>query len=285
VTAARPAATPRRPQRGRRSSGWLLHLTLGLISALMLVPFYWVVKTSLTGENIFAYPPAVLPREPHLYYYVDAWYYVPFVRFLFNSAIVSFLVVVANVLLNAMAAYALTFEFRWKRAVILGLLSCMMIPFQATIVPAYLITKELGLLDSRLGLALPLCSTIVGIFVFKAAFDAVPRSLRDAARIDGLPEWRLLDRMLLPLATGAVATNVILSFIWSWNNFMWPLIIIRSEGMQTLPLGLSTFLSYLENTTGALYAFCVLVLLPGIVVFLLEQRRFIQGLTSGATKG
>jgi ABC-type glycerol-3-phosphate transport system permease component len=251
----------------------------------MLVPFYWVVKTSLTGENIFAYPPAVLPREPHLYYYVDAWYYVPFVRFLVNSAIVSLLVVVANVFLNAMAAYALTFEFRWKRAVILGLLSCMMIPFQATIVPAYLITKELGLLDSRLGLALPLCSTIVGIFVFKAAFDAVPRSLRDAARIDGLPEWRLLDRMLLPLATGAVATNVILSFIWSWNNFMWPLIIIRSEGMQTLPLGLSTFLSYLENTTGALYAFCVLVLLPGIVVFLLEQRRFIQGLTSGATKG
>jgi ABC-type glycerol-3-phosphate transport system permease component len=82
-----------------------------------------------------------------------------------------------------------------------------------------------------------------------------------------------------------VATNVILSFIWSWNNFMWPLIIIRSEGMQTLPLGLSTFLSYLENTTGALYAFCVLVLLPAVVLFLLEQRRFIQGLTSGATKG
>jgi ABC-type glycerol-3-phosphate transport system permease component len=274
----------RRPRR-RAPKSALLHLTLGLVSALMLVPFYWVLKTSLTGENIFAYPPAVLPGEPHLYYYVDAWYYVPFVRFLVNSVIVSLVVVAANVVLNAMAAYALTFEFRWKRAVILGLLSCMMIPFQATIVPAYLITKELGLLNSRLGLALPLCSTIVGIFVFKAAFDAVPPSLRDAARIDGLPEWRVLDRILLPLATGAVATNVILSFIWSWNNFMWPLIIIRSEAMQTLPLGLSTFLSYLENTTGALYAFCVLVLLPGVVLFLLEQRRFIQGLTSGATKG
>lgn len=275
----------RRRSRRRAPKSALLHLTLGLVSALMLFPFYWVLKTSLTGENIFAYPPAVLPREPHLYHYVDAWYYVPFVRFLVNSVIVSLVVVAANVVLNAMAAYALTFEFRWKRAVILGLLSCMMIPFQATIVPAYLITKELGLLNSRLGLALPLCSTIVGIFVFKAAFDAVPPSLRDAARIDGLPEWRVLDRILLPLATGAVATNVILSFIWSWNNFMWPLIIIRSEAMQTLPLGLSTFLSYLENTTGALYAFCVLVLLPSVVLFLLEQRRFIQGLTSGATKG
>jgi ABC-type glycerol-3-phosphate transport system permease component len=285
VTAGPAGALVRVGGRGRRGPNWPVHLLLGLVSALMLVPFYWVVKTSLTGENIFAYPPALLPREPHLYYYVDAWYYVPFLRFFLNSLVVSFIVVAANVVLSAMAAYALILDFRWKRGVILGLLSCMLIPFQATIVPAYLITKELGLLNSRLGLALPLCSTIVGIFVFKAAFDAVPRSLLDAARIDGLPEWRLLDRMLLPLATGAIATNVILAFIWSWNNFMWPLIIIRSGAMQTLPLGLSTFLSYLENTTGALYAFCVLVLLPGVILFLLEQGRFIQGLASGATKG
>ncbi len=161
----------------------------------------------------------------------------------------------------------------------------MMIPFQATIVPAYLITRELGLLNSRLGLALPLCSTIVNIFVFKASFDAVPRSLIDAARLDGLREWQILARIMVPLSTSAVATNVILSFIWSWNNFLWPLVIVRNEEMQTLPLGLSTFLSYLENTTGALYAFCILVLAPGILLFLLEQKRFIQGLTAGSTKG
>jgi ABC-type glycerol-3-phosphate transport system permease component len=269
----------------RRLGPGAVHLVLAAGAAIMLVPFYWVLKTSLTGENIFAYPPAVLPRAPHLYHYVDAWYYVPFLRFLANSVAVSATVVAANVAFNAMAGYALTLPFRAKRGVILLLLSCMMIPFQATIVPAYLITKELGLLNSRLGLALPLASTIVGIFVFKSAFDAVPRALLDAARIDGLPEWRMLDRLMLPLASSAVATNVILAFIWSWNNFMWPLIVIRSEEMQTLPLGLSTFLSYLENTTGALYAFCVLVLLPGVLLFLLEQRRFIQGLTSGATKG
>lgn len=269
----------------RQPRTWPIHLALGLVSLVMLVPFYWVLKTSLTGENIFAYPPSLVPREPHLFYYVDVWYYIPFVRFVLNSAVVSLVVVVANVALNAMAGYALSQPFRGKRAVVLLLLSCMMIPFQATIVPAYLITKALGLLNSHLGLALPLCSTIVGIFVFKAAFDAVPRSLLDAARIDGLPEWRMLDRIMLPLAASAVATNVILSFIWSWNNFLWPLVIIRNQEMQTLPLGLSTFLSYLENTTGALYAFCILVLAPGILLFLLEQRRFIQGLTSGATKG
>ncbi|MBI3455591.1 MAG: carbohydrate ABC transporter permease [Candidatus Rokubacteria bacterium] len=269
----------------RTPRAWPVHLALGVVAIAMLVPFYWVLKTSLTGENIFAYPPALVPRAPHLFYYVDVWYYIPFVRFFLNSVIVSLVVVAANIVLNAMAGFALTQRFQGKRVIVLVLLSCMMIPFQATIVPAYLITKELGLLNSHLGLALPLCSTIVGIFVFKASFDAVPRSLLDAARIDGLAEWRMLDRIMLPLATSAVATNVILSFIWSWNNFLWPLIIIRNEEMQTLPLGLSTFLSYLENTTGALYAFCIMVLAPGIVLFLLEQRRFIQGLTSGATKG
>lgn len=269
--------------RGTRT--WPIHLTLGLVAVVMLVPFYWVLKTSITGENIFAYPPALLPRDVHLFYFVDVWYYIPFVRFLLNSVLVSLLVVVANVVFNAMAAYALTQRFRGKRLIILVFLSCMLIPFQATIIPAYLITKELGLLNSHLGLALPLASTIVNIFVFKASFDAVPRSLIDAARIDGLREWQIIWRVMLPLSTSAVATNVILSFIWSWNNFLWPLIIIRNQEMQTLPLGLSTFLSYLENTTGALYAFCIMVLAPGILLFLLEQKRFIQGLTSGATKG
>jgi ABC-type glycerol-3-phosphate transport system permease component len=244
-----------------------------------------VLKTSLTGENIFQYPPALLPRTIHPFYYVDVWYHIPFVRFVANSVIVSSIVVAANLVFNALAAYALTLSFRGKRTIILLLLSCMLIPFQATIIPAYLITKELGLLNSHLGLALPLCSTIVCIFVFKASFDAVPRSLIDAARIDGMPEWRIVASVMLPLSTSAVATNVILSFIWSWNSFLWPLIVVRNPELQTLPLGLSTFLSYLENTTGALYAFCIMVLVPGIVLFLLEQRRFIEGLTSGATKG
>ena len=201
------------------------------------------------------------------------------------SVIVSIVVVVANVVLNAMAGYALTRDFPGKAATILLFLSCMMIPFQVTIIPAYLITSKLGLLNSYAGMALPLSSTIVCIFVFKAAFEAIPRSLLDAARIDGVPEWMIVFRIVMPLTKPAIATNVILSFIWSWNSFMWPLIITRDAEMQTLPLGLARFLSYLEDTTGALYAFVVMVLLPGILVFLMAQKEFIRGLTSGATKG
>ena len=264
---------------------WPIHLALLAVSFLMLVPFYWVVKTSLTGENIFGYPPSLWPRDPHLFYYVDVWYYIPFARYFLNSAIVSALCIAGNIVFNAMAGYALTRGFPGKGFVLMLFLSCMMVPFQATIIPAYIITGRLGLLDSYLGLALPQMSTIVCIFVFKASFDAVPRSLIDAARIDGLAEWRIVLRVMMPLAKAAVATNVILGFIWSWNNFLWPLIVTRSADMQTLPLGLARFLSYQEDTTGALYAFCIMVLAPGILLFLLAQKEFIRGLTAGATKG
>jgi len=275
---------PRHAHRRSRSH-WTIHAVLVAVSFCMLVPFYWVLKTSLTGENIFVYPPSIVPVHPHLFYYVDVWYYIPFARYLLNSVIVSALSIAANVVFNAMAAYALTQHFRGRGLIITLLLSCMMIPFQTTIVPAYLITGKLALLDSYLGLALPTFSTIVCIFVFKASFEAVPRSLVDAARIDGLSELQIIRKIMLPLSTAAVATNVVLSFIWSWNNFLWPLIVVRDPLMQTLPLGLSRFLSYHENTTGALYAFCILVLAPGILLFLMAQKEFIRGLASGATKG
>ena len=264
---------------------WVIHLGLGIICAAMMVPFYWVLKTSLTGENIFAYPPALIPENPHLFYYVDVWYSIPFFRYLVNSVIVSIIVVVANVMLNAMAGFALTRDFMGKGAIIMLFLSCMMIPFQVTIIPAYLITKEIGLLNTHLGMALPLCSTIVCIFVFKASFDAIPKSLIDAARIDGVPDWMIIFRIMVPLSQSAIATNIILAFIWSWNNFLWPLVIIRDNDMQTLPLGLARFLTVVEDSTGALYAFCIMVLVPGLVIFLLAQKQFIAGLTSGAAKG
>lgn len=269
----------------RRYPRWPIHLALIITSFIMLVPFYWVFKTSISGENIFNYPPSIIPRNPNLFYYVDVWYAIPFARYFLNSVIVTVLTIAANIVLNAMAGYALTRGFRGKTFILMLFLSCMMVPFQATIIPAYLITAKLGLLDSYLGLALPQFSTIICIFVFKASFDAIPASLIDAAKVDGLSEWRIIWTIMMPLAKSAMATNVILSFIWSWNNFLWPLIMTRSPEMQTLPLGLSRFLSYQEDTTGALYAFCIMVLAPGILLFLLAQKEFIQGLTSGATKG
>lgn len=269
----------------RPPAAWPRHVIMIVVSFLMLIPFYWVLKTSLTGENIYAYPPRLVPAEPHLFNYVDVWYLIPFPRYLLNSVIVSAMAIAGSLLFNVAAGYALTKDFPARRWVVLLLLSCMLIPFQATIIPAYLITSWLGVLDTWLGIALPLLSTIICIFIFKASFEAVPRSLIDAARVDGLSEWRIVVRILLPLSKSAIATNVILTFIWSWNAFLWPLIVTRTPDMQTLPLGLARFLTMMEDTTGALYAFVVLVLVPGLAIFLMAQKEFIRGLTSGATKG
>ncbi|MCZ8122377.1 MAG: carbohydrate ABC transporter permease [Magnetospirillum sp.] len=266
-------------------SQWRRHAGMIAVSAVMLVPFYWVLKTAITNENIYAYPPRLLPEDPHLFNFVDVWYLIPFDTYFWNSVVVSTIAVLSNVALNAAAGFALTKVFPGKRWVVLLLLSCMLIPFQATIIPAYLITARLGLLNSQLGLAAPLLSNIVCIFVFKSAFEAIPASLVQAARIDGLGDLRILFKILLPLAKPAIATNVILSFIWSWNAFLWPLLVVRDASMATLPLGLARFLSYVEDTTGALYAFVCMVLAPGLIVFLLAQKEFIRGLTSGATKG
>ncbi len=269
----------------RRAPAWPRHAIMVAVCLLMLVPFYWVIKTSLTGENIYAWPPSIIPVNPHLFNYVDVWYLIPFPRYLLNSVIVTIMAICGNLLFNTAAGYALTKQFPGRRWIVLLLLSCMLIPFQATIIPAYLITSWLGVLDTWLGIALPMLSTIICIFIFKASFEAVPRSLIDAARVDGLSEWRIVVRILLPLSKPAIATNVILNFIWSWNAFLWPLIVVRSPDMQTLPLGLARFLSMMEDTTGALFAFVVMVLVPGLAIFLMAQKEFIRGLTSGATKG
>jgi ABC-type glycerol-3-phosphate transport system permease component len=269
----------------RRPPSWPRHAIMLVVSFLMLVPFYWVLKTSLTGENIYAYPPHIVPADPHLFHYVDVWYLIPFPRYVLNSVIVTTMAICGNLLFNTAAGYALTKNFPGRRWVVLLFLSCMLIPFQATIIPAYLITSWLGVLNSYLGIALPLLSTIICIFIFKASFEAVPRSLIDAARVDGLSEWRIIVRIMLPLSKSAIATNVILTFIWSWNAFLWPLIVIRTPEMQTLPLGLARFLSVMEDTTGALFAFVVMVLVPGLAIFLMAQKEFIRGLTTGATKG
>lgn len=262
-----------------------IHLVLTLICVVMLVPLYWVVKTSLTGENLYIYPPSLVPKNPNLYYFVDVYYWIPFLRYFWNSIFVSLIVVASNIVFNSMAAFALTHSFRGKKMIILIYLGAMMIPFQTTIIPAFLITKNLRLLNSPFGLALPLLSTIICIFVFKSSFDTVPSSLIDAARIDGLPEWKMIYKIFLPLSKPAIATNVILSFIWSWNNFLWPLIIIRERNMQTLPLGLSRFLGYFEQSSGQIYAFCLMVVAPVLLVFLLSQKSFIRSMVSGAIKG
>ena len=139
----------------------LVHVCLIIISFLMIIPIYWVIKTSLTGENIYKYPPSLVAVNPHIFNFVDVYYWIPFARYIFNSLLVSSIAVFSNLIINSMAGFALSKSFKGKRTIILIFLGAIMIPFQTTIIPAFLITRSFGLLDTHLGMALPILSIII----------------------------------------------------------------------------------------------------------------------------
>ena len=265
---------------------WPIHAALILVSFVMLVPFYWVLKTSLTGENIFAYPPSILPQGIQPFFFVEAWYAIPFARFFLNSVVVASMVIVANLIFNAAAGYALTKDFWGKRTILLVLpvlhddpvprdhhpgLSDHRQPRPAQQLP--------GPGPARL-LAHHLHLHLQGEF---RRHPAVPDPGRADRRRAGVED---------PAAGHAAARQA------RDRDQRDPLVHLVVERFSLAPdhhprrrrcrpcrSGLSTFLAYFEDTTGALYAFCVMVLVPGLLIFLLAQNQFIQGLTSGARKG
>lgn len=269
----------------RVAASLLKHAFLITFSAIVLIPIYWVLRTALAPSTAQVFPPQLFPDGITLFEFTRAWYYSDYPRLFFNSALVTTVSISVNLLFNAAAGYALTFRFSGRRPIMALLLISMLVPYHVTIIPAFLVTSGLGLANTYAGIVLPQLSHIVLIFMFKASFDAIPKSLIESARIDGLRDWEILLRVLIPLSKPAVVTNIILSFIWTWNDFLWPLIVVSDREMFTLPLGLSSLVSLFEDTTGPLYAYTVLVLIPGVLIFLLCQREFVQGLVSGATKG
>ena len=269
----------------QRRRTFLRHSALLGICAIMLLPFYWVLKTAVTNENIYAYPPRLLPASPHLFNFVDVWYFIPFPRYLLNSLIVSALVVGCNIGFNAHGGLCAYQELprQTRRSTAVPVLHADSVSSHHYSGLSHHLQTRAPQLLFRPRLAAAFDHRVH--FRVQGGIRGRPTVPVDAARIDGLSEWRIILRILLPLSKAAIATNVVLAFIWSWNAFLWPLIITRDPAMQTLPLGLARFLSYLEDTTGALYAFAVMVLVPSIFVFLMAQKEFIRGLTSGATKG
>jgi len=263
----------------------LRHLFLIFSAMIMLIPIYWVLRTALAPDSARDFPPELIPWDMSLFAFTQAWYYSDFPVLFFNSMLVTSISIILNLIINAAAGYALTMKFRGRQIIISLLLVSMLIPYHVTIIPAFFITSSFGLANTYAGIVLPTLTHIVLIFLFKASFEAIPRSLIESARIDGLRDWEILIRVLMPLSKPAVVTTIILSFIWSWNDFLWPLIVVSDPDLFTLPLGLSALVGLFEDTTGPLYAYTVLVLVPGIMVFLLCQREFVQGLVSGATKG
>jgi multiple sugar transport system permease protein len=265
----------------------LLYLILISSSLLMVAPFYWMVTTSLKLEEfVYAAPPQWWPDPLTLIHYSEVFTRIPFLRYFQNSVIVASLTTIGHVFFDTLAAYAFAkLRFPGRDRIFFLMLLGLMVPFQVNLIPLYRIMGALQWLDKYAALIVPSLTSIFGIFLMRQYLQSIPDELLDAARIDGCGEFWVFGRIVVPLAMPGVATLVIFTFMDLWNSFLWPRIVTSSEAMFTLPVGLAQL--QLKNTSNwtQIMAGATLTALPMILVFLLMQRRFIEGMTAGAVKG
>lgn len=266
-----------------------LQLTLLLLLALVvLLPLLWLVSTSLKGpaENIFTSPPALLPSQPSLAAYGQLFAANPMLTYLRNSALVSALAVLANLLFCSLAAYPLArLRFRGRGLVLALVVATILIPFQVVMIPLYLLMVQLGLRNSLWALILPQAATAFGIFLLRQSFLGVPVELEEAARIDGcspLGEWW---NVMIPAARSDLITLAMFVFIGSWSDFLWPLIILDDPGLYTLPLGLQQLASSFSLDWRLVAAGSVVSILPVLLLFILLQRFILPNASGDAVKG
>ena len=266
----------------------VLYTTLIVLVVITVLPFVWVISGSLrTTDDILANPGAWLPTHATFDNFVRLFSKNGFSTFLSNSVVVAIVIVIGNIIAASMAGFALAkLEFRGKRIAFAAVLIALMVPFSATFVPQFVVTVQLGLVDTLAGIALPSLVLPISIFIMRQFAAGIPDELLEAARIDGANEVRIFFQIFLPLAGPAVATVTIMSFLASWNNFIWPLIVAQSADSYTLPVGLAAMSQAAQNVTdyGLVLAGAVIVMLPVLVLFLFLQRYFVQGIVSTGLK-
>lgn len=262
------------------------HLILIPLAVVMVAPLAWMVMTSIqTPDEARRFPP-VFPSGIHWQNYTDALHAAPFGRFFVNTAIVTGVTVLGNLVLCSLAGYAFArFRFFGRDVLFVVILATLMIPFQVVMIPTFLIVRHLGLIDSLGALIVPNLVTPFGIFLMRQFFRTLPVELEEAARIDGCSRLGTLFRIVLPLSGPALATLAVITFLYNWNDFLWPLVAIQSEEHMTLQLGLSTFQGAHTTDWTLLMAGNVMAMVPMLLAFLLAQRHFVNSIASVGVKG
>ncbi|MFA6093688.1 MAG: carbohydrate ABC transporter permease [Elusimicrobiota bacterium] len=262
------------------------YLFLLVSTAITLFPFLWMISTSVKSPGeIFTRTPTLIPHVWTWEHYRNLFAALDMTRHVLNSLIFSVGVTVLSVLFNAMAAYAFAkLRFPGREKLFALLLATMMIPGQVTMLPVFIILKSLGLLNTYAGLILPGSAAVFAIFMLRQFMMDIPEEILEAARVDGCSETAIFFRIMLPLCRPVIATLAIFSFIGSWNEFLWPLIIMLREDRYTLPVALANLNGQYNTDWGLLMAGAVVVVIPAILVFLLAQKHYIQGIAAGAVK-
>ncbi len=264
----------------------LIYAVLTLALVLTLAPLLWMLSASLmpTGEAS-AYPPRLLPSRITFEHYQALFTRLNLARYAFNSALLSVAVTGISLTLNSMAGYAFAkLRFTGRDRLFRGLLTAMVIPAQVSMLPLFLMLKQLGFINTYWGVIIPGMASIFGIFLIRQYALSIPDSVLDAARIDGAGEFRIYWSLILPLIRPILVTLAIFTFMGTWNDFMWPLIVLTDNDMYTLPVALANLLGEHVQDTELMMAGSVLTVLPVLAVFMVLQRHYIEGLMIGGIK-
>lgn len=265
---------------------WALHAALLVFGALSLIPLLWMVSASFMAQGeATTFPPALLPSNPTLVHYRDLFGRLDLGRYAMNSAFVATVTTVFALAINASAGYAFAkLRFRGRDATFRAMAAGLAIPVQVAMLPLFLLVKALGLVNNYGGVIIPGLSSIFGIFLVRQYALAIPDDLLDAARIDGAGEFRVFRSIVLPTIKPVLATLALWTFLATWNDFMWPLIVLSDDTKYTLPVALAGLVGEHAQDVELMMAGAVITVLPMLILFLMLQRYYVEGVTEGSVK-
>lgn len=264
-----------------------LRVVILVTAALVaLIPIVWLVLGSFkTPTELSARPPLLLPESWGISNYTDALTRFDFTTYLFNSVVVTIAATALTLAINSMAAYALAkYNFRGKNGLFLLTLATIMIPLQVILIPVYQVVASLGMVNTLWGLIIPAAATPTGVFILRQYMLSIPDELIEAARVDGSGEFRTFIQIVLPMCRPALAVVAILSIMWRWNDFLWPLVVAQSETVYTLPVALARFTAEETVPFNLIIAMSVVSILPVIILFLFFQRQIVTGIANTGIK-
>lgn len=270
----------------KRKPNLFILILIFIFAAIALFPFLWLLATSFKGaEELFGYPPKLIPQNFVTENYTGVWNAVPFELYFLNSLIVVVVTVIFNVLISSLAGFALArLKFKGKEFLFLLVLASIMIPKELIIIPLYTTVLKLGLADTLAGVILPFAVEGFAIFMMRQAFLAIPSDLEEAARIDGCSFFKIWWNIMLPITKPTIAVLSIFTFIGTWGDFLWPLVVLKSQSNFTLQVGLSYMMGTFVNNYRYVAAGSVLAVIPVILVFLFAQKYFEKGIMAGIGK-
>ncbi|MGO7386149.1 carbohydrate ABC transporter permease [Rhizobium ruizarguesonis] len=257
------------------------------VTLIMLMPFAWMLSASLKlSRDVFAFPIEWIPSEPQWHNYVDIWTKIPLALFIYNTSKLTIIVTLLQLLTSSFAAYAFAkLNFPYKNTLFLGYIATIAMPWQVYMVPQFLLMREFGLNNTHLALICLQAFTAFGVFLMRQFYMSIPTEFCEAARIDGMNEYQIWARIMLPLSKPALSTLTIFTFVTTWNDFLGPMIYLTKTELKTVQIGLRMFISQYSAEYGLIMAASVVALIPVLVVFLSLQRFFVEGIASTGLKG